>query len=345
MYQRLHKMVMIGVAVALLLLGCATSRQRYRKQLEEQLRTKYGVVFPGETEDRGTWLEMSLRDLVKQIVSSVEESGKKKVAVLEFSDLDGRVTNFGMYLAEELITRLFKTKRFEVVERQLLNKVLTEQKLFTTGLIDPNSAKRLGRILGVDAIVSGTITDLGRYLKVNARIISTETGKVFAVAATRVIKDDTVKELMSRVSKTVRPTVRPVGKSTKKVGVGVRSVSEKVFFKEDFSDVPEGMIPEGWIGGEKLLVKADGRRKYLTDFEKQHVHKVTIADVKFPENFELRYTFQFGGQAYDTRVVLYVGIIRADVDVRNWYILNAARVDNGHDWRNKVVRVALSKEG
>ncbi len=124
-------------------------------------------------------LDNSLSELTTQIINSITEDGKKKIAVIEFSDLEGNVTQFGKYLAEELITRLFRTKKFEVVERQLLNKIISEQKLSISGMIDENSAKELGRILGVDAIVSGTITDLGTSLKVNARIISTETGKVF----------------------------------------------------------------------------------------------------------------------------------------------------------------------
>jgi len=145
-------------------------------------------------------LDNSLSDLTTQITNSISEDGKKKIAVIEFSDLEGNVTQFGKYLAEELITRLFRTKKFEVVERQLLNKIISEQKLSITGMIDPKSAKELGRILGVDAIVSGTITEFDADLKVNSRIISTETGKVFGVAATNIVKDDDVRKLMGIIS-------------------------------------------------------------------------------------------------------------------------------------------------
>jgi curli biogenesis system outer membrane secretion channel CsgG len=43
------------------------------------------------------------------------------------------------------------TRRFEVVERQLLNKVLEEQNLGMTGILDESSAARIGKNLGVDA--------------------------------------------------------------------------------------------------------------------------------------------------------------------------------------------------
>ncbi len=66
------------------------------------------------------------------------------------------------------------------------------------GLIDPKSAKELGKILGVDAIVSGTIADVGDSLRVNARLISTETGEVLSVAAATIVKDDAVKKILTK---------------------------------------------------------------------------------------------------------------------------------------------------
>jgi hypothetical protein len=83
-----------------------------------------------------------------------------------------------------------------VIERHLLNKIIAEQKLSLTGIVDPTSAKQLGKILSVDAIVSGSITDLAQSLRINARLISTETGEIFAVASTEIFKDESVIKLL-----------------------------------------------------------------------------------------------------------------------------------------------------
>jgi len=144
-------------------------------------------------------LDNKIDQLAQEISSRVEAGGKTKIAVIEFSDLRGNVTDFGMFLAEELITKLFSSARFEVIERQLLNKIMQEHKLSLTGAVDPTSAKELGKILGVDAIVSGTVTDLGKRLKINARLISTETGNVFSAAGITVQKDEEVRQLLARV--------------------------------------------------------------------------------------------------------------------------------------------------
>jgi TolB-like protein len=141
-------------------------------------------------------LDQRLADLSRQIAENLTENQKRTIAVVEFSDLKGTVTNFGRFLSEELITRLYQTKKFKVIERQQLNKIIAEQKLSLTGVVDTASAQKLGRVLGVDSIVSGSISDLVRTLKINARLISTETGEVFAAAAVEIVKDEAVCSLM-----------------------------------------------------------------------------------------------------------------------------------------------------
>ena len=141
-------------------------------------------------------LEQRLDNLARQIADNLSENQKRTIAVVEFSDLKGNVTNFGRFLSEELITRLYQTKKFKVIERQQLNKIIAEQKLSLTGVIDPASAQKLGRVLGVDSIVFGSISDLVRTLKINARLISAETGEVFAAAAIDIVKDDVVTSMM-----------------------------------------------------------------------------------------------------------------------------------------------------
>jgi TolB-like protein len=137
-------------------------------------------------------LRQRISDLGQQIATKMAGRQNTTIAVVEFADLEGHVTNFGRFLAEELITRLQDSGKFTVIERRLLDKIVSEQKLELTGIVDPASAKKLGKLLGVDAIVTGSVSDLGKTLQVNARLISTETGQLFAVAAAEIAKDDSV---------------------------------------------------------------------------------------------------------------------------------------------------------
>lgn len=185
------------------------------------IKTHGQDIRPRSTQTPGTanqnTLDQRLDNLARQISEDLTENRKRTIAVVEFSDLKGNVTNLGRFISEELITRLYLTKKFKVIERQQLNKIIAEQKLSLTGVIDPESAQKLGRVLGVDSVVSGSISDLVKNLKINARLISTETGELFAAAAVEIFKDEAVCSLMggcgaAAVSPSASPT--PVPSST-----------------------------------------------------------------------------------------------------------------------------------
>jgi TolB-like protein len=184
----------IHFLVLIFFIGCSSAK--INEDTSNQSTESKIVSIP----NKGNELDSALNDLTEQIVNSLSEERKSKLAVLEFVDLKGNTTDFGRFIAEELITRLYKTKKFYVIERQLLNKVLEEHKLTATGLIDENSAKELGKILGVDAIASGTVTELTNSVKVNSRLFSTETGSIFAVASSEIPKSSDVRKLLGVTS-------------------------------------------------------------------------------------------------------------------------------------------------
>lgn len=182
----MRKQIVVSVILALLL-TTNISAQKSKSNKNEQ---------PANTTPQIS-LEQRLSELSKEISDELTGNQKTTVAIAEFVDLDGRVTGFGKFLAEELVTRLYKTKKLKVIERQRLDKVIAEQKLSLTEIIEASSAKRIGRILGVDAIVAGTISELGNNFRINARIINTETGELLAAAGTTVAKDQEVCSLIN----------------------------------------------------------------------------------------------------------------------------------------------------
>jgi TolB-like protein len=174
-----------------------------------------------QTNNNQQTLDVQLDKLVNQIINSLSENNKVKVGIVEFSDIQGNSSNLGKYIAEELTTRLYRTDRFNVVERQMMDKLLKEQNLSTHGYIDINSETGIGKVLGIDAIVSGSITDLGAYIKINARLISPESAKVFSVASVKIIKDDTIKMLLNQKTESSKIAIS-----------GIKTGSQNVIEKE-----------------------------------------------------------------------------------------------------------------
>ena len=138
-----------------------------------------------------------VKDLAIQISATATKQAKQTIAVLPFHELDGQPTILGTYMAEDLVTNLVQIGNFHVVERQLLHKVMGELRIEQTGAIDPATAKRVGKLTGVDAIVTGSITDLSSFVAVNCRLIDTATGQVFGAAKTTLTKDSDLTKLMA----------------------------------------------------------------------------------------------------------------------------------------------------
>jgi TolB-like protein len=129
-------------------------------------------------------------------VTAKGPDGKPTVAILPLFTVDGKTSEFGKYFAERLLTQLYEKKGFNIVDRSLLDKVLKEQKLGETGLIDANSAKQLGKLLGADLIGTGTYTNLGKKLDINTRLIATETGVVASADEDKIDINDEVQKLL-----------------------------------------------------------------------------------------------------------------------------------------------------
>ena len=82
---------------------------------------------------------------------------KMRVAVLDFQDNSGAGAPGGA-IADMMTTELFNAGVFTVVERNQLGAVATEQRLAAQGLVDPSTAVQMGKVLGVEGLITGSIT-------------------------------------------------------------------------------------------------------------------------------------------------------------------------------------------
>src|SRR5437588_9696263 len=96
---------------------------------------------------------------------------KKRVAVLNFdygtvqssvAAIFGTNQDVGKGISDLLVQKLVQDGKFSVIERNALEKVLAEQNFSNSDRADAATAAKIGRILGVDAIIMGTVTQFGR---------------------------------------------------------------------------------------------------------------------------------------------------------------------------------------
>ncbi|MBZ5524311.1 MAG: CsgG/HfaB family protein [Acidobacteriia bacterium] len=133
------------------------------------------------------------------LANRISASGRKIVAVIDFADLQGNVTELGRFLAEEISVNLVAdAKGFEVIERTQLKVILQEHKLGTTGLIAPETAKKLGAIAGADALITGTITPLGDTIRLSVKALDSATAKMIGASTADLPKTKSMQELLNR---------------------------------------------------------------------------------------------------------------------------------------------------
>lgn len=89
------------------------------------------------------------------------EGLKKRVAVFNFEDQAGYGHQIGNGLSDMLVTALVESDKFIVIERSELDQILQEQGLGVSGAVTPQSAAQIGQLLGVELMVTGSVSEFG----------------------------------------------------------------------------------------------------------------------------------------------------------------------------------------
>jgi len=131
----------------------------------QQFRNKKQPLVEEEIQRLLTLLQIAENHNAAQKMLEDEKSLKtfkpepNTVAVCYYQDLspDKSLRAFQKGLAAMVITELSKVKRFNVIERLRMQALFQEMQLGQTGIVDSRSAPRVGKLLGVENIVVGTL--------------------------------------------------------------------------------------------------------------------------------------------------------------------------------------------
>jgi curli biogenesis system outer membrane secretion channel CsgG len=121
-------------------------------------------------------MKMSFRfSLVVGLLCGLVPAGsaqqKKRVAVLNFdygtvqtavSSVFGTNVDVGKGISDLLVQQLVTDGKYSLIERNAIDKILNEQNFANSDRVDPTTAAKIGKVLGVDAVIMGSITQFGR---------------------------------------------------------------------------------------------------------------------------------------------------------------------------------------
>lgn len=167
-----------------ILIGCASKPAAVEKQAPPRPQT----TDPALETPRFTDLNAAVQYLGTSVggdLDSARESipdEQTVVAVADFVTDQGKVTRLGRVVTDKIISVLVKSGRFSVLERELIDRVIAEQKFQLSPFADENSAAEFGKILGAEAIITGKLSDLGSVFYLSTRAVDVTTGSLLSTA-------------------------------------------------------------------------------------------------------------------------------------------------------------------
>jgi TolB-like protein len=194
--------------------------------------------------------------LLTGILSAADTPETLKVAVMEFKAM-GVAQNVADTISEVVKNELINSKLFTLIERDAMDKVLKEQSLGMSGMVDPNQAAQAGKLMGAKKIIVGSVSALEDQTMVTIRVIDVETGAIE-------VGDKQTAYSQSDLVSTVEELTRNI--ASKLVGKEI-SVNGKTYFasSDSFSEMKvtsvaaskvtiSGGSADGIKPGEKLVV-------------------------------------------------------------------------------------------
>ena len=143
-------------------------------------------------------MDTELTKLADNLAGQIKDHGNKKVTVLDFTDLDGNTSEIGKYVAEQLTVDFVMNKRdFSVLDRANLKRIMEEHQLTTSGLVDPENAKKLGMFAGVDAMIFGKIVPAVNKVNLTTTIVTTDKAEIIGGGKVVFTNDSTVQQLIT----------------------------------------------------------------------------------------------------------------------------------------------------
>ncbi|MFN2570197.1 MAG: CsgG/HfaB family protein [Gemmatimonadales bacterium] len=107
-------------------------------------------------------------------------------------------------IAGMMISELAQNPAARVVERQEIQRLLDEQNLGAQNRVDPQTAARIGKLVGARYVVLGTFIDFYGDFRVDVRLVNTETSEIVKTESERMQRDhmfDIIRNIAARLMK------------------------------------------------------------------------------------------------------------------------------------------------
>jgi len=218
---------------------------------------------------------------IAQKLSAVEARlPNKTVAVYGFDVIGRPGDTYAIYATEKLTHELVNAGRLLVIERSRITEVLKEQSFSVTDVVDAGTAARIGKLLSVDAVVTGTILVTETRTEFIVRVITSEKGII-----------------LTSVDDGVTYTVSAAGDQDATGSTGASSAARLVLEKTVYGR------------GEKISVTVSGLQGSETDW-------ITLVKADDPVDTYGQWFYTKGKKA---ETFVFSGVVPGEYEIRVYY--------------------------
>ena len=218
----------------------------------------FAVLVLGTTVLYGQTLDSAIRDAATEISGRLPQGSS--VAVISFQSVSERLID---YTIDELNARLANTGRVTAVERRRLDTIRRELNFSMGGEVSDESAQSIGRMLGAQYIIMGSIETIGSQYRLRFQTITTEAAAIVYVFTQNIRSDSTLQSLLQGTGFLADYTPgQRAGTAALNLVLGAGSF----FVMRDGKGGALTAVLEG-LGAGVMLATLGGYRAFLSDWD------------------------------------------------------------------------------
>ncbi len=165
-----------SIALFITVISCADDNVAVRQPEPVQIKRQTPrYTSPDKALD---YLARALSQNLQTEAESKSSSKPMLIAITDFVTDEGRVTRLGRYVSDKITPYFTRSAQFSVQERALIDKVIQEHKFQTSPFVDEDSTQEVGKLIGAETIITGTISELNKAYYINAKAVGVAKGNV-----------------------------------------------------------------------------------------------------------------------------------------------------------------------
>jgi TolB-like protein len=164
--------------------------------------------------------EESLKLLADGVIAESLKAKKERLAIIDFTDAKGAVTQIGQFLAEELGTQLLVAGELKVVEHKLVSSTLKKRHITQIEATSPKALKGAAKAIRTDVFVTGSYLDAPEGILVTVKLMNPSNAQAIGAARGMIPKAGPLGEMVKEFNKPPAVKVEPPKGPTAPEGLG-----------------------------------------------------------------------------------------------------------------------------